>query len=174
MKRHSTLAATAIAAAFAIAMPASAGPLGGITGGAGAGVLGTLGGTVASPISTLGAGAGAGAMGMVGGTLAAPTSTLGGSTTGALGAGGQAGVEVVRPGVTIERLPLRRATQTLDAVGDRAKSTAGNVIERVDSTQLPSLPSSAGGNVAAQGGVTAGPASANGEAAAGARIQVSH
>jgi len=145
MKRHSMFAAMGIAA-LAIAMPASAGPLGGITGAAGGGVLGTLGGTLSSPASTVGIGAGS-----------------------MFGAGGQLGGQLHRPDLTIEQLPVRRATQAIDSAAGQARSKAGNAIERVESTQLPSLPSSAGTNAAAQGGASAGPASANAEASAGAR-----
>ena len=144
MKRHSMFAAAI--AAWAIAMPASAGPLGGITGGAGGGVLGTLGGTLSSPGSTAGIGAG-----------------------GVLGAGGQFGGQIHRPDLTIEQLPVRRATQAIDSAADGARSRAGSAIERVESIQLPSLPSSAGANTSAQGGASAGPASASAEASAGAR-----
>src|SRR5580765_3386667 len=63
MKRHSMFAATALAGALAIAMPAIAGgPLGVISGGAGGGAMGALGGTLSSPTSNLGFG-GAGALG---------------------------------------------------------------------------------------------------------------
>jgi len=156
MRPHSMLAATAVAGALAIAMPASAGPLGAITGGGG--TLGSITG-----------GANGGVMGTLGGTLSAPVSTIGIGAGGALGGGAQLGGALTRPELAIEPAPLRRATQALDAAGDQAKSKAGNAIDRVDSTQLPSLPSSAGGNASAQGGGSAGPASANAEASAGAR-----
>jgi hypothetical protein len=159
MKRHATLVATAIAAA--LAMPASAGPLGAITGGGGA--LGAVTGGAAS-----------GVMGTLGGTLSAPVSTIGIGAGGVLGAGGQASGQIHRPDLTIQQAPLSRARQALDAAGDRAKSTAGEAVDRVNSAQLPSLPSSAVGNASAHGSASAGAASAGGEASGAARFQASY
>lgn len=151
MERHSMLAATAVAAALSIAMPANAGPLGAITGGASGGLMGTLGGTLSAPVSTIGIGAG-----------------------GALGGATQFGGQIHRPDLTIEQPPLRRATRALDAAGDKAKSSASGAIDRVDSVQLPSLGSSVGANASAQGSASAGPASASTGASAGARVQASY
>ena len=148
MKRHSMFAATAVAGALAIAMPASAGPLGVISGGAGGGVLGTLGGTLSSPASTLGLGAG-----------------------GAFGGAGQFQGQITRPDLTIERLPLRPAVDAVQSVSDKAKSQAGAAADRVNSIPLPS---SASGNASVQGGASAGSASAGAETSTGARTQASY
>ncbi len=151
MKRHSMIAATVVAGTLSIALPASAGPLGAISGGASGGVLGTLGGTLSSPASTLGFGAG-----------------------GVLGATGQFEGSIARPNLNVDPAPVRKATHAIDKAGDKAKSKTGDALERAESTKLPSLNPSAGGSASAEGGASAGPASANAEASAGANARATY
>lgn len=105
MKRHSMLAATTLAGALAIAMPALAG----------------------GPLGIISGGAGGGATGLVGGTLSGPGSTLGFGGGGVLGGTGQFQGQIMRPDLTIERPPLRRATGAVQSVRDKAQSQAGAV-----------------------------------------------
>src|SRR5688572_10837142 len=103
MKRHSIFAATTLAGALAIAMPAiAAGPLGVTSGGAGGGVMGTL-----------------------GGTLSGPTSSLGFGGAGVLGGTGQFQGQIVPPPLTIQRPALPSVNPNLGARAGGALDAAG-------------------------------------------------
>ena len=180
MKRHSMFAATTLAGALAIAMPAlAAGPLGVISGGAGGGVIGTVGGTLSSPTSNLGFG-GAGVLGGTSqfqGQIVPPPLTiqrpalpsvnpnLGAGAGGALEAAGQAQGEIARPERTIERPPLRRATGAVQSVGERAQSKVGATGSVVNSTSANAA-GEASGAVSSTAGIaqTAGRLSASASA----------
>ena len=151
MKRHSMFAATTLAGALAIAMPAIAGgPLGAITGGAGGGAMGTLGGTLSSPTSTLDFGARRRARrhepvpGRDHATSTSPiqrpaipavtTPNLGVGAGSALDAAGHVQGEVTRPDLSMDRPPLRKATGAVQSVHDRAQSRVGAASDSRDST----------------------------------------
>ena len=182
MKRHSMFAATTLAGALAIAMPAhAAGPLGAISGGAGGGVMGTLGGTLSSPTSNLGFG-GAGVLGATSqfqGQIVQPPLTiqrpavpsvnpnLGLGAGGALDAAGQVQGEIARPDLNVPSAPVRRATGAVQSAGDRAQSRIGTASDVVSST-------SASGDASARGGASAGSMSVNADGSARARAQASY
>ena len=182
MKRHSMFAATALAGALAIAMPAlAAGPLGVISGGAGGGVMGTLGGTLSGPTSNLGFG-GAGVLGGASqfqGQIVPPPLTiqrpalpsvnpnLGAGAGGTLDAAGQAQGEIARPDLNVPGAPVRRATGTVQSVRDRAQSRVGAASDVLSAT-------SANGDASAHGGVSSGSASVNADGSARARVQASY
>jgi hypothetical protein len=150
MKRHSIFAATALAGALAISMPAVAGGLlGGISGGAGAGVLG--GGTLSSPVTNFGAG-------------------------GVLGATSQFQGQVMQPNLTIQRPTLPTVSPnfgagaggTLDATGQQAAGEIGGAISPTNRSAQATGGAFAGGNA------SAGRASVGAESSAQAGVRAGY
>lgn len=115
MKPRYVLAATSLISALAGATPAMAGPLGIVSGGAGA--IGTLGETLSGTGGNLGLGAGS-----------------------AIGAAGQFQGAFTPPNMVIDRAPLGRANDVLQSVNDRAQ----NRIEGARDAALEKSSSTAG------------------------------
>ena len=182
MKRHSMFAATAFALVIATPALANGGLLGGVTGSVmgGAGVLGTMGGTLTNPVSNFGA------AGVLGGAtqfqgvimqpslmiqrpvLPAVTPNLGVGAGTALDAAGQIQGEVVKPGVTILGQPVRSAGQAVSNVNAGAAGGIGGAVAS------PNRTVQGGGGAFAGAGASAGPAAFGAETSAQAGIRAGY
>lgn len=142
MKPRQFLLVTAVAGALSGAAPAFAGPLGILSGGAGAGAIGTLGGTLSGS-------GGNPAMGL-------------GST---LGTAGQFQGAITPPNADIDTAPLRRAPGAVNSVRGRAQGalegTSEAAVQRSRSV-LGQAEGAAAADAQASGGASATPGAGTG------------
>ena len=182
MKRHSMFAATAFALVISTPALANGGLLGGVTGGVmgGAGVLGTMGGTLPNPGSSFGA------AGVLGGAtqfqgvimqpnltiqrpvLPAVTPNLGVGAGTALDAAGRIQGEVVKPGAPLLGQPVRSVGQAVSNVNASAAGEFGGAVSATNRNVQ------AGGGAFAGTGAAAGPASFGAETSAQAGIRAGY